>query len=309
MTSITLLRRALPAPATFAALLIGTTLIAGMAEAGDRLNIQGSLGEGGFSRYVPPITNPIFNETPLITTELRPIYFHQNIPGDFVTGGGSIDVVAAQIRVAVTDRFGLLATTDGYAFANFDAVLPDSQGFADLAIGAKYAVHYDPSAGEIVTLGLRYTPPTGNLNVGALELSGNGAGYVHAFASGMKIIGDVQVQGNIGLQQGLSSELSSFAYASAHVSYEVLPGLYPLVEANIFLPYDGGDQIPGSRLTGFDVADLGSSDPEDTITLAAGLRWRALDNAIIGAAFEYNVNEGPNSLFQWRAMFDVAIHF
>jgi hypothetical protein len=290
------------------ATILGTAPLAD-ASAEDRLNFRGSLGEGGFSRYVPPVTNPIFNETPLITTELRPIYFHQRIPGDFVTSGGNIDVVAAQIRVALTDRLGLLATTDGYAFADFDAVLPDSEGFADLAIGAKYAVHYDPQAGEIFTLGARYTPPTGNLNVGALELSGNGAGYIHVFGSGMKIIDRWQVQGNVGIQQGLSSELSSFAYASAHVSYEVLPGLYPLVEANVFLPYDGGDQIPGSRLTGFDVADLGSSDPEDTITVAAGMRWRALDNAIIGTAFEYNLNEGPNSLFQWRAMFDVAIHF
>ena len=281
----------------------------GAATAGDLFKLEGSLGEGGFARYVPPVTNPIFNETPLITTEIRPIYFHQKIPGDFVTGGGNIDVVAAQLRLAVTDRFGLLATTDGYAFADFDGVLPDSEGFADLAIGAKYAAHYDPAAGEIFTLGLRYTPPTGNLNVGALELSGNGAGYLHAFGSGMNIIDRFQLQGNLGIQQGLSSELTSFFYASAHLSYEVAPGVYPLIEANAFIPYDGGDQIPGSRLTGFDVADLGSSDPEDTVTIAGGLRWRALDNAIVGAAFEYNLNEGPNSLFQWRAMFDVAIHF
>lgn len=279
------------------------------AGAEERLNFHGSLGEGGFSRYVPPVTNPIFNETPLITSEIRPIYFHQKIPGDFITGGGNIDVVAAQVRVALTERFGLLATTDGYAFADFDGVLPDSEGFADLAIGAKYAVHYDPPAGEIVTLGLRYTPPTGDLNVGALELSGNGAGFLHGFVSAMKIIDRWQVQGNLGVEQGLSSELTSFFYASGHVSYEIAPGVYPLIEANVFLPYDGGDQIPNSQLTGFDVADLGSSDPEDTFTVAAGARWRALDNAILGAAFEYNLNESSNSLFQWRAMFDVAIHF
>ena len=97
--------------------------------------------------------------------------------------------------------------------------------------------------------------------------------------------------------------------ASAHASYEIAEGVYPLIEVNAFFPYDGGDQIPGSSLTGFDVADLGSSDPDDTITIAGGVRWRFIDNAIVGAAVEYNVNESADSLFEWRAMFDVAIHF
>ena len=82
-----------------------------------------------------------------------------------------------------------------------------------------------------------------------------------------------------------------------------------MVEANVFLPYDGGDRLANSELTGFDVADVGSSDPENTVTLAAGARWRPLENAIFGAAFEYNVNENSNTLFQWRAMFDAVLHF
>ena len=283
---------------------------AGGALAGDRIILEGSLVEGGFDRYVPPVSNPIFNETPLITTEIRPIYFHQKVPGDFVTGGGNIDVVAAQVRIALTERLGFLATTDGYAFTEFDSVLPSEEGFADLAVGLKYAVHYEPAAGEILTLGLRYTIPSGNLDVGGLELSGVGAGYLHGFVSGMKIMDNgLQLQGNIGLQQALKGNTTSFAYGSVHASYEIAPGVYPLVEANVFLPYDGGDRLANSELTGFDVADVGSSDPEETVTLAAGARWRPVENAIFGAAFEYNVNENSNTLFQWRAMFDAVLHF
>ena len=283
---------------------------AGGALAGDRIILEGSLVEGGFDRYVPPVSNPIFNETPLITTEIRPIYFHQKVPGDFVTGGGNIDVVAAQVRIALTERLGFLATTDGYAFTEFDSVLPSEEGFADLAVGLKYAVLYEPAAGEILTLGLRYTIPSGNLDVGGLELSGVGAGYLHGFVSGMKIMDNgLQLQGNIGLQQALKGNTTSFAYGSVHASYEIAPGVYPLVEANVFLPYDGGDRLANSELTGFDVADVGSSDPEETVTLAAGARWRPVENAIFGAAFEYNVNENSNTLFQWRAMFDAVLHF
>ena len=289
---------------------LGLLMSASAATAGDGIILEGSLVEGGFDRYVPPVTNPIFNETPLITTELRPIYFHQRIPGDFVTGGGNVDVVAAQVRVAITDRLGFLATTDGYAFVDFDNVLPDEDGFADLAVGLKYAVVYDPPAGEIVTVGARYTLPTGNLDVGGTNLTGVGAGFLHAFVSGMKIWDNgLQLQGNVGIEQALSGDNSSFFYGSVHASYEIAPGVYPLVEANVFLPYDGGDRVPGSQITGFDVADLGASDPEETVTLAAGARWRPLDNAILGAAFEYNVAETSNHLFQWRAMFDAVLHF
>lgn len=273
------------------------------------LDFSGSLGEGGFARYVPAVTNPIFNETPLITTELRPIYFRQKIPSDFPSGGGDIDVVAAQLRVAITNRLGFLATTDGYAWADFDAALPDSSGFADLAVGLKYAVVYDPAAGEALTLGLRYTLPSGNLDVGNIDLTGYGAGSLHIFASGLKQSGPWQFQGNVGVQQALSGDATSFAYGSAHVSYEVLPGLYPLAELNVFLPYDGGDRLPGSQLTGVDVADFGSSDPKNSVTVAGGLRWRPAENVILGGAFEYNLSESPDHLMEWRAMFDAVIHF
>ena len=83
--------------------------------------------------------------------------------------GGSwpdYDVTEDQVRIALTERLGFLATTDGYAFTEFDSVLPSEEGFADLAVGLKYAIHYDPAEGEILTLGARYTIPTGNLDVG-----------------------------------------------------------------------------------------------------------------------------------------------
>ena len=37
-------------------------------------DFKGSLGEGRHTRYVPPLVNPLFNETPYITTGLRPAY-------------------------------------------------------------------------------------------------------------------------------------------------------------------------------------------------------------------------------------------
>jgi hypothetical protein len=40
---------------------------------------KGSLGEGKFKRYVPPLAQPYFNETPYITTEARLVYLYNEI--------------------------------------------------------------------------------------------------------------------------------------------------------------------------------------------------------------------------------------
>ncbi|MGB0505855.1 MAG: transporter [Pikeienuella sp.] len=270
---------------------------------------EGSLGENGFDNYSPPITNPVLNETPLITTEIRPIYFHQEIPNEFLSGGGDIDVGAMQVRIALTERLGFIATTDGYADIDFDAVLADSSGFADIAAGFKYAAYYNPKEGEILTVGVRYTAPLGNLDVGTIDLTGFGAGSVNVFATGLKEFGEWTVQGSAGVQQAVSNDRTSYFHGSAAVSYNAGAGFFPTLETNLTLPYDGGDRIANSSLTGIDIADFGSSDPENVWTVGAGMRYAATENALIGAAFEYNLSESANDIFEWRALFDLVIHF
>jgi hypothetical protein len=63
------------------ALLVAGTVQVSDAQAGwmNDLNFKGSLGENGFKHYVPPVSNPLFNETPFITTEVRPIWLHNDI--------------------------------------------------------------------------------------------------------------------------------------------------------------------------------------------------------------------------------------
>ncbi len=58
------------------------------------LELDGSLGEGLHSRYVPPVTDFVFNETPYITTEATLVYAYHELSDDFVTGGGYANVVA-----------------------------------------------------------------------------------------------------------------------------------------------------------------------------------------------------------------------
>jgi hypothetical protein len=281
------------------------------------LDIDGSLGDGGFARYVPPVTNPLFNETPFITTEAKPIYIYHHIPDDFLTSGGSVNVVALQARLAITERLGFIATADGYSFIDFDSGLEDDDGFNDIAAGLKYAVISDPAAGQIATVGVRYTAPVGTLESNGLEFNGVGDGYIDVFATGAKLFEKAQLQGSVGTQIALSNKNVGFLHASLHGDYEILPGFFPLIESNLTVPIQDGNRLKGVNLTGVDIIDLGSDDPETVLTLAFGARYRFSDNVLFGAAFEKNLLENDitgtsgteASAFGWRVTTDLTIHF
>lgn len=278
------------------------------------IDVAGSFGEKGFDRYVPAVTQFVLNETPFITTEVKPIFVYHSIPSGFITDGGGLYAGAVQARVAFGDRLSFIATTDGYASIDFDRTLPDTEGLLDLTAGLKYAVISNPSEGNIVSVGARYVAPIGTVDTAGIELNGTGNGYIDVFLTGAKLYeSGTQAQASIGVQQALSDENWSFIHAHMHLDHEVIPNLFPLVEANMILPYDGGDRIEGASLTGADVFDIGASDPDPILTLAVGARYRLFDNAIFGAAVEGNVldigGETANSVYGWRVTTDITIHF
>ena len=65
---------------------------------------------------ISPVANPIFFEDPKVTSEVRPIYMYHFLPNTFDYSGGSVplggqvQVMAIQIRYALTDRLGLIAS-------------------------------------------------------------------------------------------------------------------------------------------------------------------------------------------------------
>lgn len=291
--------------AIFAAMVGQTT-----AEAAG-LSLEGSFGEGGFDRYVPPITNPVFNETPFITTEVKPFYAYHSIPSSFVTDGGHVSVAGLQARVAITDRLGFIATTDGYSWLNFDNALADTDGWNDFAIGLKYAIISKPEAGGILTAGLRYTIPVGDIEIDelSLDLNGIGAGYVNPFITAAKIVDKFQFQGMFGAQIALDEGATTSLLASGHIDYEIAPGWYPTLEYNLFIPIDGGDRIPGSNLTGAEIFDFGSSDPETIVTVGGGLRYRLTEHALIGVGADINTLRDSDDVYGWRVLTDLVLHF
>lgn len=262
------------------------------------LDLLGSMNK--FDRYVPPLANPLFNETPYITTEVRPIYLHNNIPRDFITNGGTIEVFAAEIRMALTDRLGIIASKDGYAKLRFNEVLPDDQGFANISIGLKYALISDPFTETILTIGAEYEPPSGNLKIGdVVRLQGkgkSGKGFIDLFITGAKQFGRFGLQGSIGTNLALDKDNdSSLLHYSAHMDYEFLPDFYGLVEVNGFETIDHGNRS-SFDFDGVDLVNFGSSDGGSIVTASVGFRYTFSSKLRFGIGYEVPVTDREDLL-------------
>jgi hypothetical protein len=273
----------------------------------ETFDLEGSLGEAGFTHYVAPVSNPIFNETPYITTELRPMWMHQEIPGSFATGGGDIDVLAVQIRVAITDRLGFIATKDGWADVDFDAALQSEDGAVNLAFGFKYAVIAQAETNTLLTVGVEYEAPSGDIKSSGIRMQGQGDGLLDLFVAGARTFGPLGLQANLGTQIAMDGDDDmSFAHYSLHADYEVLGRVYPLLEINGFTPIDDGNRTAVGA-NGMDLVNLGSGNSSTVVTFAPGVRVRLHDHADFGFAYEVPMTDDED-LMNWRVTTDFVVH-
>jgi hypothetical protein len=278
-------------------------------------DLKGSLGEGKHKHYVPPVSNPILNETPFITTEVRPFYMNHSIPdtvpGLGLPGGGSVNIWAVQLRVALTERLGFIANKDGWADVNFQAssILPiDDDGLANLGFGFKYALISDPKQETLVTVGLTYEAPTGRLKAGPFWLQGNGDGFLIPFVTAAKSYDKLGLQAMLGTKHALDGDKNAswFNY-SLHMDYEILPNFYPLVEFNGFIPIDEANLTPFA-FEGFDVVSIGGSNVSSVVSFAGGARYKIMDHLLAGIAYEIPLTDDEDIL-DWRLTADLVIYF
>ncbi len=270
-------------------------------------DLKGSLGDAGFTHYVSPVSNPLFNETPYITTEIRPMWMHQNIPSSFVTGGGDIDVVAVQLRAAITDRIGFIATKDGWADIDFDKAVRDENGAVNLAFGFKYAALAIPESNSLVTVALRYEAPSGSIKTDGIRMQGHGGGFFNLFVAGARTFGPVGLEANVGTQLAVEDDHdTSFLTYALHVDYDVIGRVFPLVELNGHTPFNEAHRT-ALGVNGLDFVNLGASNSNTIITVAPGLRVRATDNVDFGFTYELPLTS-EKDLMDWRVTTDFVIH-
>lgn len=274
-----------------------------------KLDLKGSLGKaGGHKRYVPPLVNPLFNETPYITTEARPLHLHYDLPSSFLTTGGTIDVTAVELRVALTDRLGFIASKDGYVFADFDAVLPDDNGFANISLGFKYAVISKPEEQKILTVGIEYEPPIGGVKTAGIDLQGGGDGFIDFFVTGAKAWDKFGLQGSFGYNHAIDGNHdSSLVHYSAHADYELFRGFFPVIELNGITTVNHGTRTVGN-FEGFDLINFGSTDSGTVVTFAGGARYRFNDHVQMGIGYETPITDRED-IINWKLAVDFVFTY
>ena len=269
------------------------------------------------TRYVPPITNPYFNESAQIRTEIRPLYFYNKLPDDFVSTagfktGGDLNVVTVQGRAAITDRLAFIFTKNGYADIEFDELLPSDDGGLDISLGAKYAAIALPKSHTYLTGGLRYEGPTGDLESGTIEMQGAGDGFFDLFLSFETALWDrLGVETSTGFNMAVDRDDDATSYhAALHLDYEVVRGLFGVLETNVITVLDEGDRTDSSLLgsfEGYDVLSFGSTEAGTVATMGFGGRYRLGRNATFGLAYEIPVTPRED-IIDFRIGLDFVLH-
>ena len=289
--------------------------------------------DGRWEGFHKPIVAPFLFEDPFVVTGAYPYYVYHEFPGTSALGDGEVHIAALQIRVALTDRLGFVATKDGYAwlrpdlpFAGDDNILSDQQGFMNLGFGLKYVLLDRRDDGFLVSGILRFEAPSGSSDV----LQGDGDGVVipslaAAWDAGpVRLVGDLG--GNVPLDQGeQGNNLFYHLYAETELAETLSPflqlsGIHYLTSGDGKLSIDTDlgtfplstvQSVVGTGpFEGADYAILGSEgvDNQDLVTLAAGVHLPLAEHVTLSAAYEYPISE-RKGIFRQRVTTALAIEF
>jgi hypothetical protein len=254
---------------------------------------------------ITPVTNPIFFESPLIQSEVRPVFAWHRLDGAFLGTDVDVRVYALQLRYAVTDRLAILATKDGYI--EFNPETGGAQdGWADIGLGLKYAVYKNEEQQCVVTPGLTFEIPSGNQSV----FQGNGSGEFNLFVSAVKGWDKFHLTGNLGgrIPVNMDKETANIRY-SLMADYYTCRWFIPFTTINAVTTLTEGNQLPVNS-EGFDLINFGSTSAggRTQAALGVGFRSRLLSNVDLGFAYERGFAPN-NDIFKDRFTVDVVCRF
>jgi hypothetical protein len=253
-----------------------------------------------------PVGMPYLFEDPYNTTGLNFVYIYHGLPDSGGLGvafdGGGAHVMALQIRLALTERLGFIATKDGLVMlrpGNASAVAEET-GIFDMTAGFKYKLFESKENNFVLSPAIRYEIPMGNK--GLYQNYGKGVFIPSAsFRWGLGKLGleGANIVGSLGGQVPVSDNknVSSLFY-NLHLDYGIkiddsfVKWVVPFFEMNA-MHYTsngngtnkiklrgGGSTTVGAVLPltgpfeGFDVANLGSPGIKgsDVVVLGGGFR-------------------------------------
>ena len=262
-------------------------------------------GLAGYEDFVMPVGQFTYFEDPFITTDLRLIYVYHTIPNRSVLRGGQVHLIAAQIRVALTERLALIATKDGYSWVDTH-VTSAGDGWNDLAIGLKYALYSKPEDHFLVSTGMRWEWSNGSSDAfqgGAQELS--------PFISMAKGFGKFHFLGAVSGRIPTNRHNGNYSLVwNMHLDYELTETFRPLIEFHGIHWLSNGGRLPFGE-DFLDVGSLGASKARgrDFFSAGVGFRWQAMDNVSVGFTWEFPLESAAEHLQANRFTFNTVISF
>ena len=263
-------------------------------------------GMSGYEDFISPVGMPVYFEDPFITTDLRLIYIYHDIPDDSVLRGGQIHVAAAQIRVALTERLALIATKDGYSWAD-SHITRAGDGWNDLAIGLKYALYSRPEDQFLVSMGMRWEWNNGSTDAwqggDSQELSpfislAKGWEKWHYLCTVSGRIPTDHHDGNYSLVWNM------------HLDYALTEQFRPILEVHGIHWLSDSDRLP-IKEDYLDVGSLGSGDArgQDFYSAGLGFRWQACKNVSVGLTYEVPLEAKSDNLQEQRVTLNTIVRF
>lgn len=257
------------------------------------------------TQAIAPVTNPIFFESPLIQSEVRPIFAYHRLDNAFLGTDVDVRVYALQLRYAVTDRLAIIATKDGFIEFNPE-VGPAQNGWADIGFGLKYAVYKNDEQQCVVTPGITFELPSGSSAV----FQGNASGEFNVFVSAIKGWDKFHLTGNLGARIPIDMDKET-----ANVRYSLMADYYtckwfiPFATINAVTTLTEGNQLPFNS-EGFDLINFGSTNAGGRTQAAwgVGFRSRVLENLDLGFAYERGFAPN-NDIFKDRITVDMVWRF
>jgi len=256
--------------------------------------------------FISPMTNPVFFEDPRTLTEARIIFIHHTLPNQAPLAGGNVQLLAMQLRAALTDDLSIIATKDGFIFAGPDA--PHEDGWADVNIGLKYNIYKDYDAQQVVSVGARYELPIGSQQA----LQGNGNGEFDLFLSGAALVTTgthFMSAAGLRLPANTNAESQVF-YWSGHLDRQLgASNFYLLGEVNWYhWMKSGAAGIAG--IEGLDLYNFGSTGVagNDIVTGAFGLKFKPNCHREYGIAWEAPLTDRRDILDN-RLTVDVILRY
>jgi hypothetical protein len=229
------------------------------------------------------MTNPVYFEDPRNLTEARVIFLNNQVPGA-VLGGGPVQLLATQLRAALTERLSVIATKDGYIFAGDDS--PPLEGWANVALGLKYNFYANAARQELLSAGVRVEMPTGSYS----NMQGNsGSSQFDMFLTGGKQLGErSHIESAAGFRLPADpNDLNQQFYWSLHLDRRLANRpIYGLLEFNWY--HWMSDVQGGPTFGGLDLWNLGSDEVAGTniVTGAFGLKWKPRSSIEAGVCWE-----------------------